>query len=95
MNAMLTDKDLQAIGGLIDRKIDPFRLDMKNEFRFVHAEISRLDGKIDGVEQRLGSKIDDVMKHVDGFAKNQEKFDAELAAHQVALDRLKPSPTNA
>ena len=93
MNGMLTKEDLQAIGEIVDSKLDTglgkFRAEMKDEFRFVHAELNRLDGKIDGVEQRLGSKIDDVMKHVDGFAKNQEKFDAELAAHQAALVRLK------
>jgi hypothetical protein len=39
--------------------------------------------------------MNDVMKHVDGFAKNQLKFDAELAAHQAKQTRLDASPTSA
>lgn len=107
---MLTHKDLQAIGEIVDSKLEKglsdvrsdfraelkdFRSEMKGEFRFVHAEIGRLDGKIDGAESRLGTKIDGVMRHVDGFARRQEKFDAELAAHQSALTRLGATPSGA
>lgn len=91
MKAMLTKEDLQQIGKIVRESHD----DLKGDFRYLNERIDALDSKIDGVEHRLSGKIDDVMTHVDGFAKNQEKFDAELAAHQSALTRLGSSPTGA
>jgi len=81
---MLTKEDLREIGEIVKRSHD----DLKGDFRYLNAQIGRLDAKIDGVEQRLTSKIEDVSKHVDGLAQHQQKFDAELAAHQAALLRL-------
>jgi len=91
MQAMLTKEDLEQIGKIVGESRD----DLKGDFRYLNQRIDRLDTKIDGVEQRLLGKMDDVMKHVDGFAKNQLKFEAELAAHQAAHARLGSSPTGA
>ncbi len=89
---MLTQDDLKAVGELIRTEVKdelkPFREDMKSDFRYLAQEITKLDKKIEGSEDRLGKKIDAVMDHVDGFAKKQLKFDVEMAAHQVALERL-------
>ncbi len=92
MKAMLTKEDLNQIGMIVREEVKTQAKashdDLKGDFRYLHAQIGRLDAKIDGVENRLSDKIDTVMEHVDGLAESQKKFDVELAAHQAALLRL-------
>ena len=52
------------------------------------GKIQGLDKKIDGVEKRLEKKIDVLTEHIDGFAKKQLDFEAELAAERSARERL-------
>ena len=89
---MLTKEDLKSIASIVKTtvkdEIEPFRSEVKGEFRFVHGEIARLDKKIDGVESRLGWKIDDLRTSVDGLAQNHKGFELELAAERSARDRL-------
>ena len=95
---MLTKEDLQQIGEVVSVKVKeelkPFHEDLKGDFRYVIKEIGRLDQKIDNLEAKTDKRFDEVIRHVDGFAKVQQKFDGELAAHQARLDRLDPSPAN-
>ncbi len=57
-------------------------------FTHVQTQIQGLDGKIDGVKKELKADIAKLTDHVDGFAKRQLKFDAELAAERAARERL-------
>lgn len=84
MKAMLTKEDLRQISEVVRVSHD----DLKGDFRYLNAQIGRLDAKLDGVEKRLSDKIDDVRGHVDGFAASQRTFESELVAHQAALLRL-------
>lgn len=77
MKSMLTEKDLENIKDIV-----------QTEVCFV-AKITK-EG-FDDVDRKftvVNKKIDSLTTAVDGFAKNQEKFNAELAAERAARERL-------
>ena len=70
---MLEEKDLQAIGALIDQKLggQEARFDQKLE-----AQEARLDQKFEAQEARFDSKLSELISVVnDGFSAVQEQID--------------------
>ena len=70
---MLTKEDLQAIGSLMDTKLEPIRGDiseLKQGQEETNKRIDNLEGKIDNTNKRidnLGGKIDDTNKRIDNL----------------------------
>ena len=71
----------------LDRKIDTFRAELKEDITLCNVRIDALSVKIDNVEQRLSDRIDGVEKSlgdkIDAVAADLSAHRADTEAHNI------------
>ncbi|GEM_PF-1805619 len=99
---MLTQEDLQNIGGLIDKKFDDFALVIDKKFDVIDKRFDDVDKKFDDfafiVNQSFSDmqkqiaytnqRVDKLYDNVDRFIHLHEKLDQELTMMRARIERL-------
>ncbi len=81
---MLTKRDLSEIKGIVKEVVEASEFTVVSTVNKAFNEFERGNAAEHAL---MNKKIDKLTVAVDGFANNQKKFDAELAAHQAAHTR--------
>ena len=80
MIMVLTKEDLQALGGLIDEKLEP-----------IHSRLDTIDSRLDKVESRLDtvdSRLDTMDSRLDAMDSRLDTMDSRFDAMDSRLDAM-------